>query len=157
MCSDSTGLLVALATLCAAGRHPGITLSACTIDHDLRPGSAEDAAWAGALCARHGVRHVIRRWEGEKPQSGLQAAARAARYDFLAATAAQMGADAILAAHTRDDQGETDGGDHEGRPRLPPQQPVRRAAGLRVLGRAVQAAGGFGCDVKRHGRLLGLG
>ena len=105
--SDSTGLLVALATLCAAGRHPGITLSACTIDHDLRPGSAEDAAWAGALCARYGVRHVIRRWEGEKPQSGLQAAARAVRYDLVAATAAQMGADAILAAHTRDDQGET--------------------------------------------------
>ncbi|MEW9614229.1 tRNA lysidine(34) synthetase TilS [Shinella sp. S4-D37] len=105
--SDSTGLLVALATLCATGRHPGITLSACTIDHGLRPGSAEEAAWAGALCARHDVRHVARRWEGEKPHSGLQAAARAARYDLLAAAAAEVRADAILAAHTRDDQGET--------------------------------------------------
>lgn len=105
--SDSTGLLVALATLRAAGRYPGITLSACTIDHDLRPGSAGEAAWVGALCARHGVRHVIRRWEGEKPVSGLQAAARARRYSLLADVAVEMGADAVLAAHTRDDQNET--------------------------------------------------
>lgn len=105
--SDSTGLLLALATLCATGRFPGITLSACTIDHDLRPGSAEEAAWVGALCARHGIGHSIRRWEGVKPVSGLQAAARAKRYDLLAAAAVEMGADAVLAAHTRDDQNET--------------------------------------------------
>lgn len=105
--SDSTGLLVALATLCATGRFPGITLSACTIDHDLRPGSAEEAAWVGALCARYGIGHSVRRWEGGKPHSGLQAAARAKRYDLLAAAAVDMGADAILAAHTRDDQSET--------------------------------------------------
>jgi tRNA(Ile)-lysidine synthase len=91
--SDSTGLLVALAMLCATGRFPDITLSACTIDHDLRPGSAEEAVWVGALCARHGVAHSIRRWEGGKPVSGLQAAARSKRYE--------------LAAHTRDDQSET--------------------------------------------------
>lgn len=105
--SDSTGLLVALAMLCATGRFPDITLSACTIDHDLRPGSAEEAVWVGALCARHGVAHSIRRWEGGKPVSGLQAAARSKRYELLAAVAVEMGADAVLAAHTRDDQSET--------------------------------------------------
>ena len=105
--SDSTGLLVALATLCATGRYPGIGLSACTIDHDLRPGSAREAAWVSALCARYGIPHITRRWEGEKPVSGLQAAARAKRYDLLADAALVAGADAILTAHTLDDQAET--------------------------------------------------
>lgn len=105
--SDSTGLFVALATLCATGRYPGISLSACTIDHALRAGSAEEADWVKALCARYGIAHVTRRWEGEKPVSGLQAAARAERYDLLAGAAVAAGADAILAAHTRDDQNET--------------------------------------------------
>jgi tRNA(Ile)-lysidine synthase len=105
--SDSTGLLVALATLCATGRYPGITLSACTIDHDLRAGSAEEARWVEALCARHGIAHVTCRWPGEKPTAGLQAAARAKRYDLLTETAIEIGADAILAAHTSDDQNET--------------------------------------------------
>jgi len=105
--SDSTGLLVALATLCATGRYPGITLAACSIDHALRAGSAEEAKWVEALCARHGIPHVIRRWEGEKPASGLQAAARAKRYDLLVEAATELGADSILAAHTSDDQNET--------------------------------------------------
>nr|WP_276553798.1 tRNA lysidine(34) synthetase TilS [Shinella kummerowiae] len=105
--SDSTGLLVALATLCATGRYPGITLAACTIDHALRAGSADEAKWVEALCARHGIPHVSRRWEGEKPASGLQAAARAKRYDLLVEVATELGADSILAAHTSDDQNET--------------------------------------------------
>jgi tRNA(Ile)-lysidine synthase len=105
--SDSTGLLVALATLCATGRYPDISLSACTIDHDLRAGSAEEAMWVEALCARYGIAHVTRRWQGEKPTAGLQAAARAKRYDLLTEAAIEMGADAILSAHTSDDQNET--------------------------------------------------
>ena len=105
--SDSTGLLVALATLCATGRYPGITLSACTIDHGLRAASAEEAQWVEALCARYGIRHSTRRWEGQKPEAGLQAAARAKRYALLAEAALDVGADAILSAHTGDDQRET--------------------------------------------------
>jgi tRNA(Ile)-lysidine synthase len=105
--SDSTGLLVALATLSATGRYQDITLSACTIDHDLRSGSADEARWVEALCARYRIPHVTRRWEGGKPVSGLQAAARAKRYDLLVDAARETGADAILAGHTSDDQGET--------------------------------------------------
>ncbi|MFT4162596.1 tRNA lysidine(34) synthetase TilS, partial [Shinella sp.] len=105
--SDSKGLLVALATLCATGRHPHITLSACTVDHGLRAGSAGEAAAVAALCTRHGIPHVTQRWQGAKPQAGLQAAARAKRYEFLCDAAVEMQADAILSAHTRDDQAET--------------------------------------------------
>lgn len=105
--SDSTGLLVALATLCATGRYPGITLRACTIDHALRPGSAEEAVRVAALCARYGIPHTTSRWDGEKPATALQAAARAKRYELLVEAAVAAGADAILSAHTRDDQNET--------------------------------------------------
>lgn len=105
--SDSTGLLVALATLCAAGGYPGISLVACTVDHALRPGSADEAVEVAALCARYGISHITRRWDGAKPVTGLQAAARAKRYELLVDAAAMAGADAILSAHTRDDQNET--------------------------------------------------
>lgn len=105
--SDSTGLLVALATLCAAGRYSGISLVACTVDHALRPGSADEATAVAALCARYGIPHITRRWDGAKPATGLQAAARAKRYDLLVDAAAAAGADAILSAHTSDDQNET--------------------------------------------------
>ncbi|WP_257317928.1 tRNA lysidine(34) synthetase TilS [Shinella pollutisoli] len=105
--SDSTGLLVALATLVATGRYPGISLAACTVDHALRPRSADEARAVAALCARYGIPHSVRRWDGPKPVTGLQAAARTKRYDLLLDAAAGHGADAILTAHTGDDQRET--------------------------------------------------
>lgn len=101
--SDSTGLLVAL----AACRRSSIFLVACTVDHALRPQSAEEARQVTALCVRLGIPHVVRRWEGAKPATGVQAAARAARYRLLVEAADEAGADAILTAHTLDDQRET--------------------------------------------------
>jgi tRNA(Ile)-lysidine synthase len=47
------------------------------------------------------------RWTGEKPTTGIQEAARAARYRLLADFAHVSGADHILTAHTLDDQAET--------------------------------------------------
>jgi tRNA(Ile)-lysidine synthase len=104
--SDSTGLLLALKTAVDdVGR--GFAVAACTIDHGLRAASAEEARSVGILCERLGIPHSIRRWEGEKPSSGIQAAARAARYRLLADAAAEIGAVAVVTGHTADDQAET--------------------------------------------------
>jgi tRNA(Ile)-lysidine synthase len=60
----------------------------------------------GAWLAAQGIEHHVLRWDGDKPASGLQAAARAARYRLLTAWCRAAGAD-LLVAHHRDDQSET--------------------------------------------------
>ncbi|WP_162894781.1 tRNA lysidine(34) synthetase TilS [Rhizobium terrae] len=103
--SDSTGLLVALATFNPPGA--GLSLFAATIDHALRPESADEARAVAALCGRLGIPHFIRRWDGEKPRTGISAAAREARYRLLTEVADEIDATAILTGHTCDDQAET--------------------------------------------------
>ena len=102
---DSTGLL---AVLSAARRgHPDITLHSATVDHGLRSGTFDEAKAAALVSRKLGVPHAILQWTGEKPATGIQAAARDARYRLLAAEAERIGADFIVTGHTMDDQGET--------------------------------------------------
>jgi tRNA(Ile)-lysidine synthase len=103
--SDSKGLLIALHSLLP--QHPLITLVAATIDHGLRAESAAEAQEVADLCARMGVDHIIRRWVGPKPTTGLSAASRNARYRLLAEAATALGANVIVTGHTVDDQIET--------------------------------------------------
>ncbi len=103
--SDSTGLLVGLSSFRSC--FPDIRLSAATIDHALRPEAAAEAQAVAKLCADLGIFHVIRRWEGAKPATGISAAAREARYTLLSAIADEIGATAIVTGHTVDDQAET--------------------------------------------------
>ncbi len=102
--SDSLALLLLAA---AAARAQGKPIAAATVDHGLRPDSAAEADWVAALCARRGIAHTILRWRGAKPESGIPAAARQARYGLLSAWARRLGADRILLGHTLDDQAET--------------------------------------------------
>src|SRR5947209_7364726 len=103
---DSTALLF-LAARWRAARRKGPRLVAVTVDHGLRPGSAREAAMVKRLAAGFHVEHRTVRWMGRKPATGLQEAARAARYRLLVAAAGREGARHILTAHTRDDQAET--------------------------------------------------
>lgn len=104
--SDSTALLF-LAARWRDARKKGPRLIAVTVDHGLRPGAAREAAMVKRLAADVHVEHRTVRWIGRKPETGLQEAARAARYRLLAAAARREGARHILTAHTRDDQAET--------------------------------------------------
>ncbi|MBL0372453.1 tRNA lysidine(34) synthetase TilS [Rhizobium sp. KVB221] len=104
---DSTGLLFSLASLLRRQPMPGISLAAATVDHGLRSGSAEEAENAGLLCRQFGITHHILTWRGDKPKTGIQAAAREARYRLLAQCARDIGADLLVTAHNLEDQLET--------------------------------------------------
>ncbi len=97
--------LVRLAADYAARANTSII--AFTVDHGLRPASAEEAEKVAAWCAKAGVPHRVLTWKGPKPTSGLQAAARAARYRLLSSACSKEGCDALLTAHSMDDQAET--------------------------------------------------
>ncbi len=104
--SDSTGLLIALDRAMTSRRLPH-SLIAATVDHRLRPESTAEAEAVATLCASLGVPHRILAWTGPKPETGISAAAREARYRLLSQAAAEAGTDLIVTGHTLDDQEET--------------------------------------------------
>ena len=105
--SDSCGLLLLLSEVLKATPNARISLFAATVDHALRNGSADEARDVAALCGSLGIPHNTVVWQGEKPKTGIMAAAREARYGLLAEAAEALGADLIVTGHTADDQRET--------------------------------------------------
>jgi tRNA(Ile)-lysidine synthase len=79
-----------------------------TVDHGLQAGSAQRARRVADRARRAGLDpvEVLTARVASRP-GGPEAAARAARYEALAAAAARLGAAAVLLGHTRDDQAET--------------------------------------------------
>ncbi len=85
----------------------GGNVVAITVDHGLRPESAWEARQVGDWLAAHGIRHHILRWPGPYPASGIQAAARQARYRLLSEYCRDRAILHLLVAHQREDQAET--------------------------------------------------
>lgn len=98
---DSVALLL-LAHAAFSGR-----VTALTVDHGLRPGSADEAATVARHCAAAGIRHVTLVWQGEKPRANLQARARTARYRLMADWCAVNAVPLLATGHHADDQAET--------------------------------------------------
>ena len=92
--------------LCESGAVDAGRAVLAHFDHGLRGSedSEADREVVQALCGRYGIDLRIGRWE--RPERG-EAAARAARYGFLAGVAREIGAAAIATGHTADDQVET--------------------------------------------------
>jgi tRNA(Ile)-lysidine synthase len=103
---DSTALLW-LAARWRAGLRRKPKLLAVTVDHGLRKESAREALAVKRLAKTLEVEHRTLRWTGRKPKTGIQEAARLARYHLLAEAARKAGAAQILLGHTLDDQAET--------------------------------------------------
>jgi len=91
----------------AWARARGGKVSALTVDHGLRPESAVEAAMTGRWLGSRGIDHHILCRQGPKPLSGIQEAAREARYDLMCAWAGEAGVLHLLVAHTVEDQAET--------------------------------------------------
>jgi tRNA(Ile)-lysidine synthase len=98
---DSLALL-----LLAAGAFPG-AVEAATVDHRLRSESTLEALHVEDICARIGCPHSILEVSVPDGPAGLQAEARAARYEALAAWGAERGITHLATAHHADDQAET--------------------------------------------------
>ena len=86
----------------------GVSLTVLTVDHGLRESSGEEAAMVGRQAAALGLPHAILTWaSGEFRAASLQARARAARYDLMAAYCHAHDIQALVTAHHLDDQAET--------------------------------------------------
>lgn len=98
---DSVALL-----LLAARRWPG-QVTALTVDHGLRAGSAGEAAAVETQCTAAGIAVAVLRWDGPKPARNLAAAARDARYRLMGDWCVAAGVGLLLTAHHAEDQAET--------------------------------------------------
>jgi tRNA(Ile)-lysidine synthase len=132
--SDSMGLGLLLAEWVTAqsGR-----LHVLTVDHGLRPEAAGECAQVAQIFAAiPGCSAHILKWDGEKPASGIQAAARKARYRLLTDWCRARGVLHRAIAHTADDQAETlamRGAHRSGVAGLAGMAAVRPADGVRLL------------------------
>ncbi len=100
---DSMALLARARALTANGAK----VCVATVDHRLRPDAAGEAAMVAAAAEGLGFSHETLAWLGDKPSSGLQEAAREARYRLLYEAARRLGAGAIITAHSAEDLAET--------------------------------------------------
>ncbi|MFO7477372.1 MAG: tRNA lysidine(34) synthetase TilS [Methyloceanibacter sp.] len=104
---DSVALMQLAASL-PSRPAAGPEISVLTVEHGLRPGSRDEAEQAGRLAAKFGLPHTILTWEHEQLQAaGLQARAREARYDLMAAHCHAHSIPALVTAHHLEDQAET--------------------------------------------------
>ena len=84
-----------------------VTISVATVDHGFRPEARAEAEFVARTADDLGLACTILTREGPVPDSGLQEAAREARYDLLYGCARAIGARALVTAHHADDQAET--------------------------------------------------
>lgn len=103
---DSLALML-LAAAWAAQTPGAPRLVVYSLDHGLRGEAAAEVAFVLEAARRLGLEARGLRWDGAKPASGVQAAARAARYWLIGRAMRADRVPLLLTAHHRDDQAET--------------------------------------------------
>lgn len=85
----------------------GMDITALHVNHGLRSIAETEARYVAEICKKLNVPCHIFNWTDEKPDSGLEAAARSARYRFMTDWCHENGVDVLMVAHQADDQIET--------------------------------------------------
>ncbi|MCL1902214.1 MAG: tRNA lysidine(34) synthetase TilS [Alphaproteobacteria bacterium] len=85
----------------------GLNAVAVTVDHGLRENSASDAKFVEQIAAKIKIPHYILHWTGTKPKTGIEDAARRARYELLLDFCRAHDIKVLMTAHQADDQIET--------------------------------------------------
>ncbi len=131
--ADSLALcLLAAGWAKETGRH----LVALSVDHGLRAASRQECDKLHDTLTIKGIEHHILTWVGEKPTSGIQAAAREARYQLMSRWCLENQIEDLMVAHHQDDQAETfllrlaRGSGVDG---LGAMKPIVQQAGIRLL------------------------
>ena len=105
-CSGGPDSLALAAATAFVAPRAGLRAGAVVVDHGLQPGSDAVAAEAARVCRELGLAPVVVVRVDVGRSSGPEADAREARHAAFDATAAELGAQAVLLGHTLDDQAE---------------------------------------------------
>lgn len=85
----------------------GYRIIALTVNHQLRPSAAAEAEYVAKIMAEHNIEHHILVWQGEKPEHGVEEAAREARYRLIGEWCKTNNVGVVMLAHHLYDQAET--------------------------------------------------
>lgn len=82
-------------------------LVALTVNHGLREEAKEEAEYVAKLMSKAGIEHHILNWKGSKPKTGIEEAARIARYSLIEEFCKNNNIKHLMVAHHKMDQAET--------------------------------------------------
>ncbi len=85
----------------------GMDVVCLHVNHCLRAAADTETAYVQDLCKKLNVPCHVFYWRGEKPENGLEDAARLARYKFMTDFCHENNIKYIITAHQADDQIET--------------------------------------------------
>lgn len=85
----------------------GANIVCLHVNHRLRPEADTETDYVVDVCKKMNIPCHIFYWDAEKPENGLEAAAREARYKMMTDFCHENGIEYLLTAHQSDDQIET--------------------------------------------------
>ena len=85
----------------------GLNVTALHVNHGLRAAADVESKYVAELCTKLNIPCKIFYWTDKKPTTGLEAAARTARYKFMTDWCHENRVDVLMLAHQADDQIET--------------------------------------------------
>ncbi len=85
----------------------GLNVTALHVNHGLRAAADVETEYVEKLCYQLNIPSKIFYWTDDKPLTGVEAAARAARYKFMTDWCRENSVKTLMLAHQADDQIET--------------------------------------------------